>query len=90
MATIEIEADWYIDEVSNSKLLAEVARRVAVGDITPAMAADDSEPWSPDGLASDIRHAFYARDASRMEMLLTVLERHQGRVGPHATQHPRG
>ena len=62
--THEIDVEDYIDEVSTSVLRAELARRKDGdrGVLTSAL------------LASDLRSAFYARDASRFEALLREIE----------------
>jgi hypothetical protein len=83
MESAEIDVDEYLDEASASALRSEVERRVACGDWKwPDVPGDDGvERWTPGGLADDLRNAFYARDASRFEALLTVLEPHERTAG---------
>ncbi|HOW50224.1 MAG TPA: hypothetical protein PLB26_21485 [Rubrivivax sp.] len=72
---IEIDADDYADYISKATFKRELSRRLSIGEIKPSdFERDKAEPWTRAGLAEDIRHAFYARDASRMEALLRVLE----------------
>jgi hypothetical protein len=84
MATVEVEADIDVDEylfeASTQALLEEIRHRVAKGEITDRALTetpDKREIWTRPGLADDIRTAFYARNASRLEMLLMELERHE-------------
>jgi len=87
VATVEVHVDIedHLEEVSLSALRAEIRRReeprreagktvAAVGDV---------ELWTPSGLAEDLRTAFYARNASRFELLLTTLQPHVRTVGLH-------
>lgn len=75
---MHIEVDDYLHEASINSLKHEVANRISSKEWKGPFptAADDSEPWAPASLADDIRKAFYARDASRPEILLSVLERY--------------
>jgi hypothetical protein len=75
---IDIDVDDYLDDASNEAIWSELLRRIANG-YEPPVVASAPQPWTRIGLASDIRHAFYARDASRLEMLLSELERHEDR-----------
>lgn len=43
-------------------------------------------PWSPDGMADDLRNAYYAKAAGRFEDLLSVLERQSWAPDNLATQ----
>lgn len=74
MACVDIDVDDYLYDASVSALKAEVARRVADGTWSIPWKPEDPEPWSRAGLAADIRAAYYARDASRLELLLVILE----------------
>jgi hypothetical protein len=79
MATVDIEVDYYLDEASGGALIAEVKRRIAKGEITSGDLGpvQGDETWCKRGMADDIRTAFYARNAARLEHLLTVLERYE-------------
>ena len=77
MACIDIEVDFYLDEASTSALRSEVNRRIADGSWKIDPMIDEIEPWTPQGMAADLRSAFYRRDASRFELLLKVLEPRQ-------------
>lgn len=74
MACVELDVDDYLYDASESALKAEVGRRVAEGKWSVSSAPEAPQPWSREGLAADIRAAYYARDASRLELLLVVLE----------------
>ena len=65
-----------VDRVVNAELIRVVQDRIAQNKIKVSdfFGPHDPEPWGHAGLADDIRTAFYRRDASRMEMLLRVLE----------------
>lgn len=81
MAYIDIDIEEHLDEVSDEALRRELAGRPAkAGNLKKPRSADDPEPWAPIGLADDLRTAFYARNAARMEMLLGVLELHEAPV----------
>jgi hypothetical protein len=81
MACIDIDVDDYLNEASVPALVVEVARRVANGEWRSehskrlaSRSPDHAEVWTRDGLADDLRTAFYARNASRFEALLVVLD----------------
>ena len=78
MASAEFEVEDYLTEARTRSLRRELDRRIAAGDRNALVSVDNEEPWCPFGLASDIRGAFYARDAPRLEYLLMVLERKEG------------
>lgn len=78
MTYVRVDIDDVLFEASTDDLVGEVERRIARGDwpaSTPI--CKDVIPWTREGLAQDIRQAFYARDASRLEALLKVLEQHE-------------
>lgn len=79
MTLVSIDIDYYADDLSNQALIDEVKVRISNNQIKPTdiVGLNDPEPWCPSGLAADVREAFYRRDASRMEMLLMVLERQE-------------
>jgi hypothetical protein len=70
MARIEFEIEDYLHEVSDFALKDEMDRRIKDGKPPNS----DLEDWTPEGMADDLRAAFYRRDASRFELLLRVLE----------------
>jgi hypothetical protein len=81
MACIDFVVDEYLYEASISALAVEVTRRVANGEWRAAHSKQVSredpnhvEAWTREGLAEDLRTAFYARNASRFEALLVVLD----------------
>lgn len=74
MASIDFEVEDYLDEATTEALERELARR-AKRDAKKK--APHIEAWTPAGLAADLRHVFYARDPSRFEALLVVLEKHE-------------
>lgn len=76
MASIEIDADEYLSDVSDDALRIEVRHRIAAGWEIKFL-DDGTEPWSKPGLAADLRAAFYSRNASRFELLLSVLEQRE-------------
>jgi hypothetical protein len=67
-----VEACDVLQEVSDSELEREVARRLK------KRAEQSGEPaphiWTSTGLAEDMRSAFYSRDANRFEALLCRLD----------------
>jgi hypothetical protein len=77
MALIDICIDDNLDDASDGALTREVKARIAAGHfkIRALMPDEKTEAWCRAGLAADIRQAFYARDANRLEALLAVLER---------------
>jgi hypothetical protein len=75
MTCIDIDIDDYLDEVSEDALRREVDRRIAAGSWSNSDHAP--EPWTRAGLAADIRAAYYARNASRLELLLVILEQRE-------------
>jgi len=81
MAEVCIDIDDHLGEASISALVAEVTRRVASGEWRAShskqLSREDpnhAEVWTREGLAKDLRTAFYARNASRFETLLVVLD----------------
>lgn len=68
--TVPFDPDDYLDDATTEALRAEMKRRNRTKD-------DGIEVWTPAGLADDFRKAFYARDASRFEVLCRVLEKHE-------------
>jgi hypothetical protein len=72
---VELDIDHYLEEISDYCLLAEINDRIAKGNWSKAIPGRIGvEAWTRKGLTSDLRNAFYLRDASRMEELLLVLE----------------
>jgi hypothetical protein len=63
-----VEADDYISDVSTEALRRELDRRLG------HVADTETHPWTALGIAQDLRTAFYARNASRFEAILSVLE----------------
>lgn len=59
-----------LEKLSDNDLERELARRRGKG-FGPF---DKTHPWTPDGMADDLRSAFYARDASRFESLVMRLD----------------
>ncbi len=79
MAYVDIDIEDYIYEISTEVLKLELKRRFDKGDKDAMEPIEDGvEPWSPQGLADDLRLVFYSRNASRFESLLSVLECHEG------------
>lgn len=74
MACVDIDVDDFLYDASITALKSEVGRRVAAGEWSAPSGPEAPQPWSREGLAADIRAAYYARDASRLELLLVVLE----------------
>lgn len=56
-----------VEDCSTAYLHTELARRHGVP-------PDDLHPWTREGLVADLRTAFYARNASRFEALLAVID----------------
>jgi hypothetical protein len=83
MASIEVDIDIedHLDEVSTHVLKEEIRRRLTKGRVSSTQV--DIEEWAPSGLADDLRTAFYARNANRFELLLTVLQPHEETPGLH-------
>jgi hypothetical protein len=70
---VDIDVDEILPELGDEELEAELRRRrKRSGKAT----ADDGQThvWTPVALAEDLRTAFYARNASRFEQLLCVLD----------------
>jgi hypothetical protein len=64
------------NDCDSDDIWAVLLKRIAKKEWTPPPAMlEGFEPWCPGGLAADIRSAFYARNATRLENLLMVLER---------------
>ena len=78
MACVHIDIEDYLDDARPEDIEREYLRRLARGYVPKH--TTDSEPWIRDGLAADIRNAYYARNASQLEALLVVLERHEETV----------
>jgi hypothetical protein len=78
MTTIEIDIEDYLEDVDTDVLERELRRRRSK--VKPADPAAP-EAWTPRGMAHDLRTAFYARNASRFEMLLLALEPHEETAG---------
>lgn len=77
MATIDLDLDDHASDLSDDVIAYEFRRRLDLGRISPKTIEKHVEPWTPHGLAADLRTAFYARNASRFEILLGVLETHE-------------
>lgn len=77
MACVDFYVDDYLDEASDRALKNELTRRRARSDWQESPDPNGPEPWTRRGMADDIRQAFYARNASRLELLLTQLEVHE-------------
>ncbi len=75
MALVEIDVVDYLDEVSDRAILREFKDRMARGKFKQSdiSSLDDIEIWTPEALVHDLREAFYRRNASEMERLLTIL-----------------
>jgi hypothetical protein len=74
MASIDIYVDDYLYEASDNALKDEVKRRAGRPgwhDVDDPLGV---HPWTRRGMADDIRQAFYARNSSRLELLLSQLE----------------
>jgi hypothetical protein len=74
---IDIEIEDYLDEIDSDVLERELRRRRS----NIVQDPNGPEAWTPRGMAHDLRTAFYARNASRFEMLLLALEPHEETVG---------
>lgn len=72
MPTVSFDVEDYVSEISLGTLQRELQRRDKGN--PPMLGA---EPWTREGMVSDLRGAFYRRDANRMEMLLVELKRHE-------------
>ena len=68
---------YFVADISDDQLVREMRDRIACGQWKPQGKLSDVEPWTRGGLAADIREAYYARNASRLEALLTVLEQRE-------------
>lgn len=68
MVMVHVDASDVLSEVSDRDIEREWRRR---------RKPNIGEPWTPAGLAEDLRKAFYNRDASRFEALLCVLEKRE-------------
>lgn len=78
MAYIDIDIDDYLHDASKIALREEIKRRAAAGKWEEdAPVEKHVEVWTAEGMAADIRNAYYARNASRLELLLTILEKHE-------------
>jgi hypothetical protein len=72
MPYVNVHVDWQdvLDDMDDDALERELEkRRQRQGKRSTA-----AEPWTPLGMAEDLRTAFYARDASRFEALLATLD----------------
>jgi len=69
--TVGVDVDDVLDDLSDKELEQELERRLRRrgGGIGSA-----PHPWTNAAIADDLRTAFYARDASRFEALLAVLD----------------
>ncbi len=87
MASVDFDVDDYLDEASTGALRAELSSRdeSKAGAGKALVAVGNVQFWTPSGLADDLRTAFYARNASRFEMLLTALQPHVPTKGLHQT-----
>ena len=74
MPYINISVEEALEDVSADDLKRELLRRTGKSQDHDT---NGLEPWTPSGLADDLRSAFYRRDASRFEALLIVLQPHQ-------------
>jgi hypothetical protein len=83
LVEVDIEIEDYLDEVSLEALQEEISDRRRRAESTRLIGVGGVELWTPSGLADDLRTAFYARNASRFEMLLTVLQPHERTEGLH-------
>lgn len=72
MTSIEIEIEDYLHEVDTDTLRRELKSREM--DAQPGDDPNGPHYWTPIGLVTDLRTAFYAPNAARFEMLLAVLE----------------
>ena len=73
-ATIDIEIEDYLYRVPTETLRLELKSRK---DAEPGDDPNGPHEWTPVGMADDLRTAFYARNASRFEALLAVLDPHK-------------
>ena len=74
MPYVFVDTADVVDEIPDDALVAEIKRRIKTGRIKQVLSEDSDESWTRYGLAEDIRTAFYARNSSRLEALLVVLE----------------
>lgn len=79
---VNVEAYEILDELTDKELLGEIKRRCL------KVNAASEEAWTADAMADDLRTAFYARNATRFEALVRILELHEPRrretTGLHA------
>ena len=75
--SVHVDADDVLEELSDDELREELRRHKKPAKDDPAA----PHQWTPVGFADDLRTAFYARNASRFEMLLLALEPHERTVG---------
>lgn len=68
--TTYVEAGDVLPDLSDEALQRELDRRIK----KRGGGSERIEPWTQTGLAEDLRAAFYARDTSRFEALLTRLD----------------
>lgn len=68
---VYVEAEQVLDELTDNELLEEIKRRGLKVD------PDARERWTADAMADDLRTAFYARNATRFETLVCILELHE-------------
>ena len=72
MPYVNVHVDWQdvLDDMDDDALEREMEkRRQRQGKRSTA-----AEPWTPLGMAEDLRTAFYARDSAGFETLLAVLD----------------
>lgn len=72
--SMHIDGQDVLEELDNEDLLREIGRRRTAGKWNGSAVDDDSEHWTPPGMADDLRTAFYARNASRFEAIIRALE----------------
>jgi hypothetical protein len=70
-ACIDIEIEDYLYKLPTETLRLELKSRK---DAKPEDSPGAPHEWTPIGMADDLRTAFYARNASRFEALLAVLD----------------
>lgn len=74
MTCVDIEIDDYLFDASDFALKAEIKRRQGTRGWDGYDDPHGVHPWTKVGMAHDLRTAFYARDATRMELILAQLE----------------
>lgn len=74
MARLYFCVDDYLDGASDRALAIELKRRQARPGWKDEPDQNGVQPWTCRGMSDDIRQAYYARNVSRLELLLTQLE----------------